>query len=174
MNLGPLEPKAVDLVIAVVCFSLVFGILAKVLLPRISRTLAEREDAIAGNNERAEATRIEAERIHDEYKHELAEAYREIAHTRQEASEQGALIIAAARDEGARQRDALVAAAHAQIEVDRTLAAAALNESVRRLAVELASRIVGEPLEDFADRSEIVDRYFDELEADSSVRRAAS
>ncbi|MGW9492930.1 F0F1 ATP synthase subunit B family protein [Streptomyces prasinus] len=174
MNLGPLEPKAVDLVIAVVCFSLVFGLLAKVLLPRISRTLAEREDAISGNNERAKATRIEAERIHDEYKNELAEAYREIAHTRQEAREQGAHIIAAARDEGARQRDALVAAAHAQIEVDRTLAAAALNESVRRLAVELASRIVGEPLEDFADRSEIVDRYFDELEVDSSVRRAAS
>ncbi|MGY3204719.1 hypothetical protein [Streptomyces sp. TE5632] len=50
------------------------------------------------------------------------------------------------------------------------MAAAALNESVRRLAVELASRIVGEPLDDFADNSDVIDRYFDELEADSSVK----
>ncbi|MEF9903928.1 F0F1 ATP synthase subunit B [Streptomyces sp. P9-A2] len=170
MNLGPLEPKIGDLVVAVACFSLVFGLFAKVILPRIRKTLEEREDAIEGNIERAEAARIEAERIHDEYKNELAEAYREFAHIRQEAREQGAQIIAAAREEGARQRDSLVAAAHSQLEVDRALAAAALNESVRLLAVELAGRIVGEPLDDFADNSEIIDRYFDELEAGSSVK----
>ncbi|MER6109954.1 F0F1 ATP synthase subunit B [Streptomyces hirsutus] len=174
MNLGPLEPKVVDLVVAVVCFSLVFGLFAKVVLPRISKTLEEREDAIDGNFERAEAARIEAERIHEEYKNELAEAYREFAHIRQEAKEQGAQIIAAARDEGARQRDALIAAAHAQLEVDRTLAAAALNESVRQLAIELANRIVGEPLDEFANNSEVIDRYFDELEAGSSVKRVTS
>ncbi|MEU6523243.1 F0F1 ATP synthase subunit B [Streptomyces sp. NPDC046924] len=174
MELGPLEPEVIELVVAVVCFSLVFGILAKVVLPRIRKTLEEREDAIEGNAERAEAARIEAGRIHEEYKKELAEAYRELAHVRQEAKEQGAQIIAATREEGARQRDALVAAAHVQLEADRALAAAALNESVRRLAVELASRIVGEPLDDFADNSDVIDRYFDELEADSSVKRSTS
>lgn len=170
MNLGPLEPKVGDLVVAVVCFSLVFGLFVKVVLPRIRETLEAREDAIDGNFERAEAAQIEAERIHEEYKNELAEAYRELAHIRQEAKEQGAQIIASARDEGALQRDSLIAAAHAQLEVDRTLAAAALNESVRQLAVELASRIVGESLGDFANNSEVLDRYFDELEADSSVK----
>ncbi|MEV5012591.1 hypothetical protein [Streptomyces sp. NPDC055692] len=114
------------------------------------KVIAERTDAIEGKIERAEEAQLEAERIHNEYKNELSEARRELAHIRQEALEQGAAIIAAAREESARQRDALIADAQAQIEVDRTLAAAELTESVRHLVIDLAGRIVGEPLDEFA------------------------
>jgi F-type H+-transporting ATPase subunit b len=169
MNIGPLEPKVPDLIVAVLCFALVFVFFAKVLLPRLVRVLAERTDAIEGTIERAEETRLAAERLHNEYKGELAEARRELAHLRQEALEQGAAIIAAAREEGARQRDALIADAQAQLEVDRALAAAELTEGVRHIAVELAGRIVGEPLDAFAS-SEVVDRYLEELNTKFSSR----
>ncbi|WP_327721905.1 F0F1 ATP synthase subunit B [Streptomyces sp. NBC_00490] len=169
MNIGPLEPRVPDLIVAVVCFALVFVFFAKVLLPRLVRVLAERTDAIEGTIERAEETRLKAERLHSEYKSELAEARRELAHLRQEALEQGSAIIAAAREEGARQRDALIADAQAQLEVDRALAAAELTEGVRHVAIELAGRIVGEPLDAFAD-SEVVERYLEELNTKFSSR----
>ncbi|MEU9919378.1 hypothetical protein [Streptomyces sp. NPDC051001] len=78
-------------------------------------------------------------------------------------------VPAAAREEGARQRDALVADAQAQLEVDRTLANAELTEGVRHIAIELAGRIVGEPLDEFAS-SEVVDRYLEELTTQFSSR----
>jgi F-type H+-transporting ATPase subunit b len=173
MDIGPLEPRVGDLMIALVCFSVVFGVFAKVLLPRIRSVLAERDDAIVGTQNRAEATRLEARRIHAEYKAQLAGAYRELAAVRPEAREQGAVIIVAAREEGQRQRDALVADAHAQLEVERDLAAAALHESARHLAVELASRIIGESLDDFANNSDVVDRFFDELVAGTAKGTAS-
>ncbi|WP_438307039.1 F0F1 ATP synthase subunit B family protein (plasmid) [Streptomyces sp. HUAS TT11] len=173
MDLGPLEPHGVELITGLACFGVVFGVFAKFLLPRIEKVMAERDDAIVGTRDRATATRREADGIHAEYKAQLAEAYRELAATRQEAREQGAAIIAAAREEGQRQRDALVADAHAQLNVDRALATAALNENVRYLAVELASRIVGEPLDVFARNSDVIDRFFDELTAEHSKGTAA-
>lgn len=171
MNIGPLEPKVPDLIVAVLCFALVFVLFAKVLLPRLVRVLAERTDAIEGTIERAEETRLKAQRLHNEYQSELAEARRELARLRQEALEQGAAIIATAREEGARQRDALIADAQAQLEVDRTLAAAELTEGLRHIAIELAGRIVGEPLDDLAS-SEVVDRYLEELNTKFSSRGA--
>ncbi|MFD4977634.1 F0F1 ATP synthase subunit B [Streptomyces sp. NPDC058424] len=170
MDIGPLEPKVPDLIVAAICFALVFALFAKFLLPRLVNVLAERTDAIEGKIERAEEAQLEAERIHNEYKNELAEARRELAHVRQEALEQGAAIIAAAREESARQRDALIADAQAQIEVDRALAAAELTESVRHLAIDLAGRIVGEPLDEFASNSEVIDRYLEELDAKFSPK----
>ncbi|MET7646753.1 F0F1 ATP synthase subunit B [Streptomyces sp. NPDC005426] len=168
MDIGPLEPHGVELITGLVCFGVVFGVLAKFLLPRVEKVMAERDDAIGGTLDRATATQGEADAIHAEYKAQLAEAYRELAATRQEAREQGAAIIAAAREEGQRQRDALVTDAHAQLNVDRALAAAALNEHVRYLAVELASRIVGEPLHAFAHDNDVIDRFLDELTTEPS------
>ena len=56
-------------------------------------------------------------------------------------------------------------AAQAQLEADRQQALTALRAEVGKLAVELASRIVGESLDDEARQQRIVDRFLDELEA---------
>ena len=55
----------------------------------------------------------------EEYKAQLAEARHEAARITEQAREQGAVIIAEMREEGQRQRDAIIAAGHAQIEADR-------------------------------------------------------
>ncbi|MEV7242953.1 F0F1 ATP synthase subunit B [Streptomyces sp. NPDC093248] len=173
MNLGPLEPRVDQLIVACVCFGIVFGVFAGMLLPRIRRVLVDREDAIVGTRDRAAATRLKADGIHTEYKAQLAKAHRELATARQRAREEGAEIIAAAREEGQQQKAALVADAHSQLEVDRTLAASALNDSVTYLAVELAGRIVGESLSEFANDSDVIDRFFDELDAEASEGSSA-
>jgi F-type H+-transporting ATPase subunit b len=56
-------------------------------------------------------------------------------------------------------------AAQAQIAADRQQAFSSLRAEVGTLAVELASKIVGESLADEARQSRVVDRFLAELEA---------
>ncbi|MFD0276695.1 F0F1 ATP synthase subunit B [Kitasatospora sp. NPDC127111] len=162
VELGPLKPEPAELIVGLLCFFLMFWLLGRKVLPRIDRVQAERRDAIEGREERAEGLREEAERIHRAYRQELADARHQAARIRQEAAEQGAAIIAAAREEGVRERDRLVAEANARIAVDQALAAVTLRQDVGELAVELAGRVVGESVSAVAARRDTVERFFDE------------
>ena len=90
----PLIPDAVELIIGSIAFLIVFGLLYKVLMPRITKTLAERTDKIEGGLKRAEEAQEEASRVLADYKAQLAEARHEASRLREEAKEQGAQIKA--------------------------------------------------------------------------------
>ena len=142
------------------------------LLPRISKTLAERTDAIEGGLERAEEAQAEAQPALEQYRAQLAEARHEAARLREQAKEQGAAdrrgdAPATAQDEAGADHDA----AHAQIEAERQQALNSLRTEVGSLAVELASRIVGESLDDEARQSRTVDRFLAELDDGRVARR---
>ena len=59
-----------------------------------------------------------------------------------------------------------MAAAHEQIEADRVQAIQALRAEMGTLAVELASRVVGEALDEDARQRRVVDRFLAELETE--------
>ena len=59
-----------------------------------------------------------------------------------------------------------MAAAHDQIDADRAQAIQALRTEMGALAVELASRIVGEALDEDARQRRVVDRFLAELETE--------
>ncbi|MEU3651574.1 F0F1 ATP synthase subunit B [Streptomyces sp. NPDC032161] len=170
---NPLVPPIPELVIGLIAFLIVFGFLAKKLLPNINKVLEERREAIEGGIEKADAAQTEAQSVLEQYKAQLAEARHEAARMRQEAQEQGAVILQEMRAEGQRQREEIIAAGHAQIEADRKAAAAALRQDVGTLAVELAGKLVGESLEDHARQSGTVDRFLDELEAKADAKAEA-
>jgi F-type H+-transporting ATPase subunit b len=161
---NPLVPDLTELILGAVSFLIVFGLLAKVLLPRITRTLAERTDAIEGGLRRAEEAQAEAKGTLEQYRAQLADARHEAARLREEAKEQGAQIKAELRAEGEAERQRIVDAARAQIEAERQQAVTSLRAEVGALAVELASRIVGESLEDEARQRRMVDRFLAQLE----------
>jgi F-type H+-transporting ATPase subunit b len=174
---NPLVPDLSELIVGLVVFIIVFAILAKVLMPRISKTLAERTDLIEGGLNRADEAQAEAKRVLDEYKAQLAEARHEASRMREEAKEQGSQIKAELRAQGEAERQRIVEAAHAQIDADRLQAINALRAEVGTMAVELASRIVGESLEDEARQRGTVDRFLAELEersGDAAGARASS
>ncbi len=171
--MGPLKPDLAELVLGLILFFLIFGILGKVLLPRIERNFAERADATEGGIERAEALRAEAERVYAEYQTELSQARHDAAAIRQQAAEQGAALLTEVRAEGQRQRDALVAEAQVQLAADRVLAEAVLREDVVTLATELAGRVVGEPLGGLPGHRATVDRFFAELESGNGAGTAS-
>jgi F-type H+-transporting ATPase subunit b len=158
-------PHPDELIVGLIAFAIVFGLLAKKFLPRIQKTLEERTDAIEGGLQRAEAAQLEAQRTLEQYRAQLAEARHEAARLREQAREQGAAIIAEMREEGQRQRQAIVDAGHQQLEADRKQAFISLRNDIGTLATELASRIVGESLEDEARQRHTIDRFLDELES---------
>jgi F-type H+-transporting ATPase subunit b len=163
--MGPLTPNPAELVLGLICFFVIFGLLGRLVLPRIERTLAERADATEGGLERAEAARSEALAVYREYRAELDGARHEAARIRQQAAEEGAALVAAVRAEGQRQRDELVAAASVQLAADRVIAEAVLREDVVALATELAGRVVGEELAGQPRTRASVDAFFAELAA---------
>ncbi|MFI0713218.1 F0F1 ATP synthase subunit B [Streptomyces inhibens] len=165
---NPLIPPIPELVIGLVAFFIVFGFLAKKLLPNINKVLDERRTLIEDRIEDAEATQAEAQQVLADYRAQLADARHEAARLRQEAQEQGATLIAEMRAEGQRQREEIIAAGHAQIEADRKQAAHSLRQDVGKLATELAGKIVGESLEDVARQSRTIDRFLDEIEAQAA------
>ena len=91
---NPLLPSWPEFIIGTILFVLVFGVLAKLLLPRIQQTLAERTEQIEGGLAKSEEAQSEATALLDQYRQQLAEARHEASRLRAEAQEQGAQIIA--------------------------------------------------------------------------------
>ncbi|MFJ8311336.1 MULTISPECIES: hypothetical protein [unclassified Streptomyces] len=152
IDVGPLNPTVPDLLIGLVLFALCFWVMAGVLLPRIKRTLEEREALTTGRTHEAEAVLAEAAEVRAQYEAELADARHEAARIRQQAKEDGTAAIAEARAEGVRERDEILAAGTADIAAARTAAEAELRPYVNVLATELAGRILGEALPAPAER----------------------
>ena len=164
---NPLVPNLTELITGVIAFFIVFELLAKLILPRAQKMLEERTDQIEGGLKRAEDAQTEAARVLDQYRAQLAEARHEAARLREEAREQGAQIKAELRQQGEVERQRLVESANAQIEADRQQALVGLRAEIGSLAVELASRVVGESLETEARQRRIVDRFLEQLEEQS-------
>lgn len=165
---NPILPDTTELIIGAIAFLIVFGALYKILLPRIQKTLEERTAAIEGGLEKATEAQEEAKRTLQQYQEQLAEARHEASRLRQDAQEQGAQILAELREQGEAERQSRVAAAREQIEAERGQALQALRAEVGALAVELASRLVGESLDEEARQRRVVDRFLAELEAEAA------
>ena len=167
---NPLIPNLTELIVGLITFGIIFVALWRVLLPRLNQTLAERTDKIEGGLQRAEEAQAEANATLARYREQLAVARHEAARLREQAREQGAQIIAEMREQAQAEARRLVDAAHAQIEADRLQALQSLRTEVGGLAVDLASRVVGESLTDEARQRRVVERFLDEL--DQQAERA--
>jgi F-type H+-transporting ATPase subunit b len=171
---NPLVPNVTELIFGFIGFFVVFGVLARLLLPRAQKLLQERTDAIEGGLKRADDAQTEANQLLEQYRAQLSEARHEAARMREEAKEQGARIKAELREEGEAEKQRLVDSARTQIAADRQQALASLRAEVGTLSIELASRIVGESLADDARQRGTVDRFLAELEQQSADAAEAS
>ncbi len=166
--LGPLLPEVYDLVWSAVVFVIILFVVIRFGLPRIQALLDKRSAAIEGNIEKAEAREREAEEVLERYNQQLAESRAEASRIRDQAREEGKRIVADAREQAQSEADRITAQAHAQIEAERASAAQSLRQDVGSLALQLASNIVGEHLNDDANSTRLVDRFL----ADLDVERA--
>jgi F-type H+-transporting ATPase subunit b len=165
---SPLVPHLSELIVGLVAFTLLFLFLRAKVFPVFEKTFADRTESIEGAIAKAAQDRAEAEQLLQQYRQQLAEARDEAGRIRTEAQAQRAEIVEAARGEGAAERQRIIEAGAAQIASERQQALAELRREVGTLAVDLASRIVGESLQDDARRNGTVDRYLAELESSTA------
>jgi len=135
----------------------------KFALPTLQKVLDERSEKIEGGLAKAEQAQAEAAAALDEYHKQLADARAEAARIREDARVEGGQIVAEQRAKAQDEAARITETAQRQIEAERQQAAVQLRSDVGSLATELASKIVGESLEDEVRRSRVVDRFLDEL-----------
>src|SRR5262249_35248526 len=170
---SPLIPNLTELIIGLITFAIIFFALWKQVLPRLSAMLEERTDRIEGGLKRAEDAQAEANEVLARYRAQLADARHEAARLREQAKEEAAQIVAQGRADGVAERERIIASANAQIEADRQLALTSLRSEVGSLAVELASKIVGESLAAGVRQSRMIDRFLGEIAGEVAGEAAA-
>ena len=163
-KLNPLIPHTAEIIVGAIAFSLLFFVLRSKVVPMFEKAFTARTEAIQGGIERAEKAQLEAQRALSQYNEQLSKAREEAQTLREEARVQGVSIVEELRAKAQEEAARITAAAHASIEAERQQAVTSLRNEVGALAVELASKIVGEALDDQARQSRIVDRFLDDLE----------
>jgi F-type H+-transporting ATPase subunit b len=163
-KINPLIPHTAELIVGAIAFTLLFLTLRKFVVPMFEKAYTDRTNAIQGGMERAEKAQLEAQRALTQYNDQLSKAREEAQTLREEARVQGAAIIEDLRTKAQDEAARVTATAHASIEAERQQAIASLRNEVGTLAVELASKIVGEALDDQARQSRVVDRFLEDLE----------
>lgn len=151
-------PKLAEFIPALISFSIVFFLLSKFAWPSLTEMLDKRATTIREGLERAEAARIEAERLLAEYKETMAEARKEagviLAQAKQAAEATRLESSAAAQAE----YDAMLERAREAIAGEKQAAIAELQASVADLSVAVAGKLIGSELSD-ADHRKVVEKY---------------
>jgi|SRR5690606_11932185 len=161
----PIIPLTEEIIVGTIAFAILAFVLMKFVFPRMEQTFQARVEAIEGGIKRAEERQAEANALFEQYKLQLAEARTEAARIRQEAAADAEGIrqdvLARAREEA----DRIIAAGREQLAAERQTIVRELRADIGELAVDLASRIVGESLADEARQRGTVERFLAELDA---------
>jgi len=166
---NPIKPIWQEIVLGTIAFAILCWVLMKFVFPQMEKTFAARVDAIEGGIKRAEAAQAEANQLLEQYRAQLSEARTEAARIRDEARADAEGIrqdvLAKAREES----DRIIAAGREQLTAQRESIVRDLRSEVGELAVDLASRIVGESLADEARSRGTVERFIAELDSAGST-----
>lgn len=124
-------------------FLIVLGVMARVILPPLQRSVAERADGIKRSVKRADAHRAEAARLTVERRTLLNEARLdargEVDHAIREAEEERR----AAQDRGHAEYNRLLGEAVAAIDAERTTARRGMRDNLPALIGAAAERVIG-------------------------------
>jgi F-type H+-transporting ATPase subunit b len=161
---NPLLPHTAELIVGFIAFSILFLVLKRTVVPMFEKAYAARTEAIQGGMEKAEQAQREAAVALERYTLQLSDAQGEAQKIREDARVQGAAILEDLRSKAQEEAARITAAASTQIEAERQAAITSLRNEIGSLATELASKIVGEALDDQVRQSRIVDRFLEDLE----------
>jgi F-type H+-transporting ATPase subunit b len=169
---NPILPIWQELLVGTVAFALLVFVLGKFAWPRMEQMFQARVDAIEGGIKRAEERQAEANALFEQYQEQLANARSEAARIRDDARADAegikADVLARAREES----DRVIAAGREALRAERETIVRELRSEVGTLAVDLASKIVGESLADEARQRGTVERFLADLDAAPSGGRA--
>jgi F-type H+-transporting ATPase subunit b len=155
-----LYPTPGELIVGLIAFAILFYFTWKWVLPRFK---------IQGEMERAEATRREAEKLQEEYRTQLAGARDEANTIIEEARATAEQLRRDLQAKAEEEAQATVARAQDEIRAERDRAFQELRAQIGSIAVELAERVVGQVLDENAQKR-LIDEFIDEVASGASSK----
>jgi F-type H+-transporting ATPase subunit b len=158
----PIFPATNELIWGTIAFLILLFLMYRTVFPSVTKALADRRANIEGKLEQAEKDREEAEQLLEQYRRRLRDAQDETQRILEEARGNAERVrrdlLAKAEADAGRELDR----ARQAIRSERDQAIRQLRNEVGTLAVELATRVVGDSLD--RDRQlRLVDQYIDDL-----------
>jgi F-type H+-transporting ATPase subunit b len=159
---NPILPAANELIWGTIAFLVLLFLMYRTVFPSINQAFKDRRANIEGKLEQAERERNEAQELLEQYRRRLREAEDETQRILEEARRNAERVrrelLAKAETDAGRELER----ARQAIRAERDQAIRQLRNEVGTLAVELATRVVGDSLD--RDRQlHLIDRYIDEL-----------
>lgn len=157
-----LIPTMAEFIPACVAFLIIFVIMSKLAWPMILEMMDARENKIKGDLDSAEQSKLAAAENERVSAAKISDAQRQadeiIAAARREAEKERAEIIAKAQQDFSD----IVAKGHEAVEAERKRALIDLSGSVIDLSVDIASKIIGEGMDESTQRV-LAERYLAEV-----------
>jgi len=138
---------APQIVWLVITFLVLYLLMSKLILPRITGILGQREDRIDGNLQRAEALKEEAAQVLAAYQKAIADARGQAQAALAKAAADIAAETASREAEFARKMADQTAAAEASIRAAKTQALADVRGIAGEVAALMANKITGAPVD---------------------------
>ena len=159
---NPILPAANELIWGAVSFLILLFLMYRTVWPQVTKLYQDRRANIEGRLEQAEQERAEADELLEQYRERLAAAEDETQRILEEARANAERVRRDLRAKAEEQAGRELERARQAIRSERDTAIRQLRQEVGTLAVELATRVVGDSL-DRERQLRLVDRYIDEL-----------
>lgn len=167
VDLNPFNPEFGLYVWTLIAFAVVFYVMAKKVFPKLTETLADREQQIKGDLEQAEQTRKEAEQVLEDYKARVAQAREEsnriVDEARQAAESVRADLIHRAEGEAR----LIVDKAQKELAGERDRTTQALQSQLAQWSTQIASLIVEKQLDPGAQK-ELVESFIRDVQKEDA------
>lgn len=165
---GILFPAIYDLIWGGLSFLILLVLFTKYVLPRFNKVLAERAEKIEGGFKRAEEAQAEANAALGSLTSQLNSARDEAAEIRAAAAEQKRIEIEKAKAEAEELRQQSELRSRESMAASFAQAESVLQKEVGALALELASKVVNDSLQNDARARAVVDAFIADLERQAS------
>ncbi len=158
-----LIPNTAELISGILAFSVVFLFMWRFAWPQLKQLLDDRQKAIAGQIQAAEATKVEAQSLLDDYKSQIANAKAEANQIVEEARVQAESVRTGIVERANSEAEEIVAKAREEAATQKDRAMSEARQEVANLSIDLAEKVVGGSLDREAQQG-LVDRYLADLE----------
>jgi F-type H+-transporting ATPase subunit b len=164
------EPSGVDLVLpetneliaGIIAFAIVFLVVWIWVRPKMSAMLAARQEAITGQLNEAEKTKLEAQSLLDDYKKQLASAKDEANKIVDEAKQAADAVKSDTVTKAQAEAATIIGKARSEAAAERDRVAGQMRDEVMSLSMTLTSKVVGAGI-DAATQKRLVEQFIDDV-----------
>ncbi len=151
-----------------VAFAVILGVLWRYVLPPVRKAVNDRQELIRGQLEEGQQASQRLKQAEAEYRKALEQAHATAATIRDQARADAANLREELLERATQERDRIIESGREQLATDRRTLVRELRAELGDLAVELASRILGESLAEEARQRGTVDRFLAQLQTDEA------